>query len=144
MFYYCYIITEGKPPTKMKLPPITLNSMGKSRQLRKRKTRNLPFHSSLFAFELEGMYHNVTKIKGNLYKAGTRSVWISPHNQLIYNLPKSQGYQGTLIYRFPRPINDIPQLFTYFGRPYTIKCQGGWLEISSQYQADLVPNFVTL
>jgi hypothetical protein len=117
--------------------------MSKSRQLRKRKKRNLPFHSSLFAFELEGMYQNVTKIKGNLYKAGTRSVWISPYNQLIFNLPRRQGYQGTLIHHFPRPINERPQEFSYFDKIYMIKKEGGWLEISSQYQADLVPNFVT-
>jgi len=118
--------------------------MSKSRKLRKRKPRNLPFQSSLFAFHIEGMYHNVTKIKGQLYKAGFRSIWISPHNQLIYNLPKAQGYQGTLIYHFSRPINDIPQLFTYFDKAYIIKRQGEWVEISPQYQADLVPNFVTL
>lgn len=118
--------------------------MSKSRKLRKRKPRNLPFQSSLFAFHIEGMYHNVTKIKGQLYKAGFRSIWISPHNQLIYNLPKAQGYQGTLIYHFTRPINDIPQLFTYFDKAYIIKRQGEWVEISSQYQADLVTNFVPL
>jgi hypothetical protein len=118
--------------------------MSKSNKLRKRSKRDLPFQASLFPFDLPGCYINVTKIKGELYKAGHRSVWISPHNQLIFNLPRSKGYQGTLIYKFNGPITETPQAFLYFGKWYTITRWKGRVEISSQYQADLGTNFVTL
>lgn len=111
--------------------------MSKSSNLRKRKRRNLPFYSSIIPLDIVGRYHNVTKIAGKLYQDGHKSVWLSPHNQLIFNLPRKQGYQGTLIHQF-QDLTNPSQAFIYFDTPHTLILGDGWLEIKSADNIKLI------
>lgn len=117
------------------------NFMSKSK---KKFKRGLPYYSSIIPFDIVGYYTHVTKIQGELYQDGQRSIWLSPYNQLIFNLPKKYNYQGTMVTTLPLPLTNQPQSFNYFDQDLTIVKMGNGVLISSQYQADLVPNFVTL
>ena len=81
---------------------------------KKKSRRGLPYYSSIVPFDLTGYYTHVTKISGELYQDGQRSIWLSPYNQLIFNLPKKYNYQGTLVTTLDKPFSKIPD-----------HCQGG-------------------
>jgi hypothetical protein len=87
---------------------------------KKKFKRGLPYYSSIIPFELSGYYSHVTKTQGHLYQDGQRSIWLSPYNQLIFNLPKKYNYQGTLITTLTSPVSPTPQTFNYFDQELTI------------------------
>jgi hypothetical protein len=113
-------------------------------KFKKKFKRGLPYYSSIVPFDIVGYYTHVTKTQGELYQDGQRSIWLSPYNQLIFNLPKKYNYQGTMVTTLPLPLSNHPQNFNYFDQDLTIVKMGNGVLISSQYQADLVTNFVPL
>jgi hypothetical protein len=105
--------------------------------------RSLPFVASLFELPIVSTYVNVTKRAGKLYKCeGGYSIWLTPYNQLIFNLTKSQQYQGTYITQLQKSVSPIPQFFTYHNTDYSTREVGNGL-IAIEYQCDLVSKFET-
>jgi hypothetical protein len=98
-------------------------------KFKKKFKRGLPYYSSLAPFDLTGYYNHVTKTQGELYQDGQRSIWLSPYNQLIFNLPKKYNYQGTLITTLTKPVTKEPQSFLYFEQELTITKVGSGILI---------------
>ena len=106
--------------------------------------RSLPFTSSLFPLDIQGNYTRVSKTSGQLYKCGSKSIWISPYGQLIFNLGRKTRFQGTLIGHLNNKMKkDVTLMFTYFDSHYSIQKRGDEVLILIEYQEDLVSNFVT-
>jgi hypothetical protein len=98
-------------------------------KIKKKRRKALPYYSSIVPFELKGWYKSVTKTSGQLYQDGDRSIWLSPYNQLIFNLPRKYNFQGTLITTLATPLTDLPQTFTYFEEELMIRRIGEGVQI---------------